>query len=410
MRWFDAVAPRRRTPAPWTSRCCAPGSRRRCPPADFYAERPGRWVAEPAWPPPSVRTDTLALVAARPTRVRRTTRGSPESCRRVARGPKPAPSAQMRGSRSSPDQSCGLAAGVWCANGLAAELAIDQGYDDERSLLFETATLTPARAARSAASCGWPSSATSPQALLAVRLCAVAEDGASTLLSWGALNLTPPRRSRRSPIPLVPGARYDVDGRAQRDRRARARGTPAAARDLLGVLAAALAFARARSADHAHRRRARACSSCPSDDAGPGGGAERPRSCPPRSPAPVRRRHRRDGRPHARAEPSTRRPAPLTIEDRQSYRARHLGDRHRLLRTRASTGGRCCPMTRSRRGPSACEPSPSTATAGTFGSRPRARLPAMPDVLPGQRDRRLSMRASEVFRRQWRSEIPRDGV
>ncbi len=33
------------------------------PPADFYAERPGRWVAESAWPPPSVRTDTLALIA-----------------------------------------------------------------------------------------------------------------------------------------------------------------------------------------------------------------------------------------------------------------------------------------------------------------------------------------------------------
>ena len=31
------------------------------PPAEFYADRPGRWVSEPSWPPPSVSSAAFAL-------------------------------------------------------------------------------------------------------------------------------------------------------------------------------------------------------------------------------------------------------------------------------------------------------------------------------------------------------------
>jgi hypothetical protein len=107
------------------------------------------------------------------------------------------------------DQTCGLAAGVWCANGLPAEMAVDQGYDDDRSLVFDSAVLEEPLEllgrpiVRLAIECD------RPQALLAVRLCSIAPDGSSTLVSWGALNLTH-RTGHELPTPLVPGERYDV--------------------------------------------------------------------------------------------------------------------------------------------------------------------------------------------------------
>jgi hypothetical protein len=48
-----------------------------------------------------------------------------------------------------------------------------------------------------------------PDALVAVRLCDVAPDGASVLVSWGMLNLTH-RDSHEHPQPLEPGRRYRV--------------------------------------------------------------------------------------------------------------------------------------------------------------------------------------------------------
>ena len=168
------------------------------PPADFYSERPGRWVAESAWPPADVRTHRAGTDRARRSAI-------PLAVWRRLR-----PSARGAAWRLPTDQTCGLSAGVWCANGLPAELAIDQAYDDERSLVFDSAPLTnpssfsagPHR--RLAVECD------RPNALLAVRLCAVAPDGASTLLSWGALNLTH-RNGHESPAPLVVGKRYELD-------------------------------------------------------------------------------------------------------------------------------------------------------------------------------------------------------
>jgi hypothetical protein len=48
-----------------------------------------------------------------------------------------------------------------------------------------------------------------PLALVAVRLCDVAPDGASLLVSWGLLNLTH-REGHEDPKPLEPGRRYAV--------------------------------------------------------------------------------------------------------------------------------------------------------------------------------------------------------
>ena len=82
------------------------------PPADYYAERPGRWVAEQSWPPSSVTTTVIPL-----------------DCGQAA-------------CELEPDQTTGLSAGVWCANGMRDELPIDQAYDDERSILFDLDVLS----------------------------------------------------------------------------------------------------------------------------------------------------------------------------------------------------------------------------------------------------------------------------
>ena len=90
-----------------------------------------------------------------------------------------------------------------------------------------------------------------PVAQLAARLCDVAPDGTSLLVTRGVLNLTH-RESHEEPSPLVPGERFQVslqlDGIAQ--------AIPAGHRLRLavspGVLAVAVAGARAGHAGHPH--------------------------------------------------------------------------------------------------------------------------------------------------------------
>lgn len=147
------------------------------PPASYYAERPGRWV-EAEWPPSAPHEMRFGLG---------------DGIVDVA----------------SP-QHTGLAAGVWCANGYEDELPVDQSADDAISACFDLEPLE-----REVESLGTPVvrlrlSADRPLALVAVRLCEVAENGESTLVSWGMLNLTH-RDGRDRPQALEPGEYYDVD-------------------------------------------------------------------------------------------------------------------------------------------------------------------------------------------------------
>ena len=89
---------------------------------------------------------------------------------------RPARRASLRGL-----QLCGLDAGVWCGDGGPADLPGDQRADDGASLCWDW----PGRGAASSCSATRsPSSSSRPTArppLVAVRLCDVAPDGASTL-------------------------------------------------------------------------------------------------------------------------------------------------------------------------------------------------------------------------------------
>ena len=99
---------------------------------------------------------------------------------------------------------------MWCPFGYPGHFPPDERAEDGLSLTFTS----PQLEGHSLELLGSPEvtltlAADRPQALVAVRLCDVAPDGASTLVTRGLLNLTH-RHSHEHPAPLVPGRRYVV--------------------------------------------------------------------------------------------------------------------------------------------------------------------------------------------------------
>lgn len=162
-------------------------------PAPFHEELPGRWIAEPSWPPPDIATHRLHFTDAG-LRM--------EAGLRMTEAPlTPRPVC-------SP-QTVGRDAGSWCPFGRGPDQAGDQQHDDARSLTFETAPLDASIECLGAPVVTLDLAADRPVANLAVRLCDVFPDGASLRVSYGIRNLTH-RDSDAAPTPLVPGQRYRV--------------------------------------------------------------------------------------------------------------------------------------------------------------------------------------------------------
>ncbi len=158
------------------------------PPQSFYAVRSGRWVSEVAWPAAEGDRQLLWLN---------------DGILDLAPDPSVAPRIH-RGLLAH-----GLDSGVWCPYGQPAELPLDQQEEDERALCFTSAPLS-----EPIDILGFPEitlnlAVDRPQALLALRLCDVAPNGESTLVSWGLLNLTH-RDSHENPELLRPGQQYTV--------------------------------------------------------------------------------------------------------------------------------------------------------------------------------------------------------
>ena len=171
------------------SRACGHGSTEPFAPGS-HDELPGRWVAEPGWPSANVETRTLTLTA-----------------------------------------DGGLTAGV-ADGGRTGDPRLADGRPRQRlDLLRRPARRRRARAlvhlgaaARADRAARHPSArarfaSDRPLALASVRLCDVAPDGVSTLITRGQLNLTH-RDGHETPRPLVPGertrasVRLDAIGRA----------------------------------------------------------------------------------------------------------------------------------------------------------------------------------------------------
>ncbi|MEX1654546.1 CocE/NonD family hydrolase [Streptomyces pseudovenezuelae] len=146
------------------------------PPATVHDTLPGRWVGEPAWPSPHVTTVVYGL------------QGAPV----LVRSP----------------QHTGVDAGRFVPLGNDADLPPDQREEDARSACFEFAV------GEETWVLGRPRvrlrvTSEVARGQVVARLCDVAPDGSSTLVTRGVLNLSA-RHGRDRAVPWEPGATREV--------------------------------------------------------------------------------------------------------------------------------------------------------------------------------------------------------
>jgi putative CocE/NonD family hydrolase len=158
------------------------------PPKDWYEERPGRWIALGDWPSDEIETRTLRL-------------GSDKTLTAGAALAAPIEIA-------SP-QDCGMAGGEYCAIWLGPELPGDQCSDDAKSLCFDGEILDATLDIVGAPVVRLKLSADRPTAMVAVRLCDIQPDGASTRISYGVLNLCH-RNGHEAPDAVVPDEAMEI--------------------------------------------------------------------------------------------------------------------------------------------------------------------------------------------------------
>jgi uncharacterized protein len=173
------------------------------PPETSYEDRPGRWIAEPAWPSPNVTDHAYALSPGRLL---------PEG--RHA-GPPEDDGAAL--DLQSP-LSVGMFSGKWASYAAVPDLPYDQREEDGGALVFESAPLTSDIEVLGLPRLELDVAADRPVAMVAARLSDVAPDGKATRITYGLLNLTH-RDGHEKPVPLEPGERYrvalDLNGIAQ---------------------------------------------------------------------------------------------------------------------------------------------------------------------------------------------------
>jgi predicted acyl esterase len=161
-------------------------------PLPYYAARSGRWIAESEWPSRRMQTQVFAVTA--------------DGLRAVGvRAPDAAEAALVLAS----PQSTGLAAGDWGSFGNPGDVPGDPGLDSFGSLEFDSEPLAGRCEILGNVRAILELAADRPQAFVAVRLIDVAADGTATSVARGFLNLTQ-RDGREAPAPLVPGTRYRV--------------------------------------------------------------------------------------------------------------------------------------------------------------------------------------------------------
>ncbi len=158
------------------------------PPSPYLEERPGRWVAELAWPSPRIDAHRWYLGV-----------GS------LTAEPASTPDAvHLR----SP-QTTGLKGGDFYGYGAEGEGPLDQREDDGKSLVFDSDPLTERLEILGTPEVELDLHCDRPLALIVARLNDVAPDGASARITYGALNLAH-RNGHTNPEPLHPGHRYRV--------------------------------------------------------------------------------------------------------------------------------------------------------------------------------------------------------
>ncbi|WP_300062060.1 CocE/NonD family hydrolase [uncultured Roseobacter sp.] len=156
-------------------------------PARWYTDRPGRWVAEADGATAHIPHRTLYL-----------------NQHGLSDG---------RGNISTPicsPQDTGAEAGEYCAIWLGPEMPGDQREDDAKSATFDSAPADQDTDIFGAPKVRLRLSSDQPQAQIAVRLCDVHPDGASTRITYGVLNLSH-REDPADPAPMPVGAPMPVE-------------------------------------------------------------------------------------------------------------------------------------------------------------------------------------------------------
>jgi hypothetical protein len=161
-------------------------------PASDYADRPGRWIAEPSLPARSTTALRLHLTGDR---------------RLAPVDGAPPPDATPLAHCSA--QTIGLDAGAWCAYALPGDMPLDQRRDDALSLSLDSEPLTDTTEIFGNVTVSLRVSADRPSAFVVARLCDVWPDGASTLIARGVLNLCH-HAGRDQPRSLTPGEAVDA--------------------------------------------------------------------------------------------------------------------------------------------------------------------------------------------------------
>jgi putative CocE/NonD family hydrolase len=164
---------------------------RAAPAKSFYAESPGRWVAEAKWPSARIRPRRMFLnpggvLGARAARSDKATWKSP--------------------------QTLGLASGElmpWFQHGPSPELPGDQRADDGQSLCFDSAPLTADLEILGTPAVELVLAVDRPVAFVCVRVCDVAPDGASTRVTYNTFNLAQHEGAHKV-ARLEPGRAYKV--------------------------------------------------------------------------------------------------------------------------------------------------------------------------------------------------------
>lgn len=159
------------------------------PPSGDYPARPGRWVAETAWPSPRIQPTRQFLQAGRILQ--------------------PGETAREESLTVQSPLSVGLFAGKWCSFSATPNLPHDQREDDGGSMIFESLPLEEPVEILGAPTCHLEIAVDKPIAMLAARLSDMSSDDKATRVTYGLLNLTH-NEGHEFPHRLVPGKRYRI--------------------------------------------------------------------------------------------------------------------------------------------------------------------------------------------------------
>lgn len=154
-------------------------------PKTFHDVRPGRWVAEQHWPPHNPESQCLYL----------NSNGLTET------------SAEDKSIICPKSQALGFESGMWFPMGIPGDFPGDQRLADSKSLCFTSEPFAAGMEILGNPEVKLILTSDMSQALLAARLCDVAPDGSSLLVSWGLLNLTH-RNSHERAETLKPGKQF----------------------------------------------------------------------------------------------------------------------------------------------------------------------------------------------------------